>query len=128
MCLHPRPRRPGVLIVDGKPLVRGLLAALLTMEGFTPYRAGSAEDAVTVLRERAGEIDAALIDLETPGDGGLELRRRLAGLKPGLRCGLMGRMRVSDATLPEGFRHALDKPFTLAQLRACLDSLRPAGA
>jgi CheY-like chemotaxis protein len=118
------PRPPGVLVVDDEPSVRALLAAYLRFLGVTPYPAAGAVEAVAQLRSHSGEIGATLIDLNMPGLDGLETRRRLGAVKPGLRCALMSGMQPGPGGAPEGFDWVLDKPFGLAKLKACLEALR----
>ena len=82
-----RPDPPGagggrVLIVEDDATNRSLLGAALAQRGFTPFLAGSGEEALR-MAEHAG-LDLILLDLILPGIDGLETARRIRAL-PG-RC------------------------------------------
>jgi CheY-like chemotaxis protein len=122
MCTAAPPRRPGVLVVADEPCVLSVLSALLRMEGFAPLQAENAHTALAALRAHPGEIDAALIQQQTPGHDGAAACRRLREAEPGLRCWLLAP--GVGAASPGGFEGRLAKPFTLGQLRACLAEVR----
>src|SRR5438105_151965 len=64
------PDKHSVLVVEDEPNVQETLAAVLTIVGFTTYRAGNGDEALNVLeRER---VDAVSLDLRMPGPKGLE--------------------------------------------------------
>jgi CheY-like chemotaxis protein len=118
------PARPfGVLVVEDEPFILKLLAGYLKTFGVAAFGASCAGEAERLLRAHAGEIDAALIDLNLPGSDGLETRRRLDAIKPGLRFGLMSGAGLGGDAPPEGFCQSLGKPFGSRELRACLDEL-----
>jgi DNA-binding response OmpR family regulator len=120
MYACPQNRPTGLLVVHEDPRVLSVLCALLKMEGFVTTRGGNAHAAVTALREHPGQIDAALIDADTPA--GVEAWRALRTAAPWLRCWLLRR---DSGGLPgEGAEGVVAKPFTLAALRSCLDAVR----
>jgi DNA-binding NtrC family response regulator len=116
----------GVLVVEDEPVVLALISHYLRTLGVAAFGAASARDAELLLRRHPGEIDAALIDLRLPGAGGVESRKRLDAVKPGLPCCLMSGAGVSGEAAPEGFLLTLDKPFTIDELKSRLESLRAA--
>ncbi|MFO0843562.1 MAG: response regulator [Gemmataceae bacterium] len=118
------PRRlSGVLVVEDASFILDSLTLWLRRLGFTAFPARGCAEAEGLLREHAGEIDAALIDLRMPGADGLETRRRLDAVKPGLRCVLMTGAGLEADAPPEGFLLALAKPFGQDELETCLGEL-----
>ncbi|MCU1760831.1 response regulator [Pseudomonas sp. 14P_8.1_Bac3] len=66
---------PRVLIVDDDPLIRELLHAYLSQEGYDVHCAATAELAETLLASQA--VDLVMLDIRLPGKDGLTLTREL---------------------------------------------------
>lgn len=66
---------PRVLIVDDDPLIRDLLHAYLSQEGYEVHCADTAEGAEAFLARHA--VDLVLLDIRLPGKDGLTLTREL---------------------------------------------------
>ena len=66
---------PRVLIVDDDPLIRELLEAYLSQEGFEVHCAATAELAETFLASTP--VDLVMLDIRLPGKDGLTLTREL---------------------------------------------------
>ncbi|MCE1117700.1 MULTISPECIES: response regulator [Pseudomonas] len=64
-----------VLIVDDDPLIRDLLQAYLSQEGYTVHCAATAEQAEALLAEQPVEL--VMLDIRLPGKDGLTLTREL---------------------------------------------------
>jgi CheY-like chemotaxis protein len=77
-------QRPNVLIVEDERVSRRALAALMSASGYETEAAGSAEEALDVLREEGVRPDIALVDLDLPGMNGLDLIGQLTRLDPGV--------------------------------------------
>jgi PAS domain S-box-containing protein len=126
-----RSGRPGplrVLVMDDEPAVREVLVAMLRRLGCEPSATAEGEAAVAELRaaESNGGFDAAILDLTIKGGlGGVETVSRLLALRPDLPV-IASSGYAADPVLADpgrfGFRAALRKPYTLAELRACLEA------
>jgi DNA-binding response OmpR family regulator len=125
MCAFPPTRLPGLLVIHDDPRVLSVLCALVKMEGFAPHRATNAHAALACLRGGPGEIGAALIDADKTS--GAEVCELLQAAAPGLRCWVMSSTRAVHGSGVPGAEGVLPKPFTLAALRGCLESMRPPG-
>lgn len=66
---------PRVLIVDDDPLIRDLLHAYLSQEGYDVHCAATAELAETFLASQS--VDLVMLDIRLPGKDGLTLTREL---------------------------------------------------
>lgn len=66
---------PRVLIVDDDPLIRDLLQAYLSQEGYDVHCADTAEKAEALLGSQ--DVDLVLLDIRLPGKDGLTLTREL---------------------------------------------------
>ncbi|MBV7525577.1 Aerobic respiration control protein ArcA [Pseudomonas fluorescens] len=66
---------PRVLIVDDDPLIRDVLHAYLSQEGYDVHCAATAELAETFLASQS--VDLVMLDIRLPGKDGLTLTREL---------------------------------------------------
>jgi len=73
-----------VLVVDDEPGVAGTLQAYLEDEGMEVHSAGSAEEALELVR-RGVAFDVCIMDLRLPGMDGDAAIRRLHRLRPRLK-------------------------------------------
>jgi CheY-like chemotaxis protein len=80
-CPNPIADDGHVLIVEDERVSRKALALLLDACGYKTVAAGSAEEALDLLRSDAPDI--ALVDVDLPGMSGLELVERLESFRPG---------------------------------------------
>jgi len=69
-----------ILIVDDEINIRKLLRGVLADEGHDSEDAGSAEDALELLRARPDDFDAVLLDVALPGMDGLAALERIRAL------------------------------------------------
>lgn len=88
--LEPRDDVPGprtsvpalILIVDDDDPVRVMLARLLRTQGYRVLQASHAREARAVLERQ--RPDLVISDIVMPGESGIELRREIARVWPGL--------------------------------------------
>src|SRR5215510_14311389 len=71
-----------ILIVDDERNIRNNLTTVLESAGYKVDASGDGEDALTKCKER--HYDIALVDIQMPKMGGLELLRYLRTLRPNL--------------------------------------------
>ena len=115
-----------VLAVDDEPVIRRLLARILTKQG---YGVRTAENAETALAEAtANPPDLFLLDIGLPGMDGLELCRRLRAHERTSTLPIIlltGHRAVDDivAGLDAGADDFLGKPFEAAELFARMRSV-----
>lgn len=113
--------RPGgeeiVLVVEDEDAVREVVCDALRACGYAVLAAGSAEEALELLRSRAGDVHLLLTDVVMANMGGPELARRVRMTRPGVRilymsgydaAGTIRRDRARSSPVP-----FLEKPFTL---------------
>ncbi len=114
--------RGTVLVVDDEAYVRDSLAAMLEGRGFRVRAAGSLAEAMEPAR-LAG-VDTVLTDLKMPGEGGLELVRRLAAEQPRLPVVVLtayGNVRSAVECMQAGASDFLLKPTDPDELTLVLD-------
>jgi signal transduction histidine kinase len=103
-----------VLLVEDDSLVRGLSADSLQALGFTLLVAGSADDALAIVRSRH-DIGAVLSDIVMPGGkSGLDLKAELERLRPALPVLLASG--YSDALSPDVAATVIAKPYDVREV------------
>jgi CheY-like chemotaxis protein len=89
--------KPVVLVVDDEPLVRDLAIAMVEDAGFDAIGAGTADEALALLRKQA-HIDIVFTDVDMPGSmNGLALARSIHDQWPSI-----GLIVTSGRGRPEG--------------------------
>jgi len=98
-----------VLVVEDEALVRDFTCQVLTAHGYHCLEASDGDDALSVVRQRGGSINAVVTDVVMPSIGGGTLANRLGELHPGLPV-----LFTSAHTVEEVVRRGLippDAPF-----------------
>ena len=106
-----------VLVIEKDVLQRETLAMSLSLEGYRPILADSAEEAWDCLKTQA--IDLVLCSLDIQDDSGRELMPRLARWAPALPIILTAeadRTKLASAAIERGAYGALQKPVERAEL------------
>ncbi len=122
------PRGAGnVLVVEDDELVRNLVTVALKTIGYTPVIAESPAQALEVCASEAGsDIRLVLTDVVMPGMNGMELRRRICEVRPGMRVlfmsGYTSNVIVKHGILKPGV-HFIQKPFTVDELSRRIDEV-----
>ena len=114
-----------VLLVEDEPLLLKTMRRMLEQYGHRVLAASNSIDALAHATEER-DIDLVVTDLALPGMKGSELVKRLRLSRPGLRVLYTSGWdpASSGVTLArDGSEAFLSKPFTAAELEACLDGL-----
>ena len=121
---------PTILVVEDDGPLRRLLTRMLESGGYTAVSAGNASDGLTIVQDRAGALDLAIIDMMMPVMSGLDLATELLRQYPQLRLlyisGYVDSVaaKVISRCTPE---QVLLKPFTEEVLLARVELLIGSG-
>jgi signal transduction histidine kinase len=111
------PQTATILVAEDETLVRAVVLRVLRRAGYTVIEARDGEQALQMVREHKTPIDLVVSDVVMAKLGGLDLARRLATERPGLRVLLMSGYNredmLDDPSHTIGF---LQKPFTPIEL------------
>ncbi len=117
--------RGTILVVEDEEVIRRVVKTTLQLYGYTVVLAENGEEGVRTLEQRAGEIDAVLLDLVMPRMSGEEVFRKIRLVLPNVPVVLTSgysdteaQARFSGKSL-SGF---LRKPFTAAALGQAIKS------
>lgn len=108
-----------VLIVDDEPSIRRALHTTLSGLGFEIEEASGGEQAVSFVRSE--HFDAALLDINMPGIGGIEACREMRRLEPQLPILMLTIRDDADdkiEALDAGADDYITKPFHVGELMA----------
>jgi PAS domain S-box-containing protein len=108
-----------ILVVDDDDGVRTVATLSLERAGFRVVAAGDGEEGVAALRERAGEIDAVLLDMTMPRLSGAETCHLIRQMQPELPIVLTSGYTEPDAITrfaADDVAGFLQKPFSPATL------------
>lgn len=86
--------RARILVADDDPALRGLLANLLEMRGFSVTVTGDGEEALAAFKE--GSYDCVITDWMMPRRDGLELARAVKALNPLVQVIVLGSVGLRD--------------------------------
>jgi len=108
-----------VLVVEDEPMVRDLVRAILSRQGYEVLEAGRGAEALEVSERHQGPIHLLITDVVMPGMTGPELARRLTAHRPATKVLFMSGY-TDDAILHHGVLEPgtefLEKPFTAGAL------------
>ncbi|MFJ9693075.1 response regulator [Kitasatospora sp. NPDC101183] len=119
-----------VLLADDEHLIRGALAALLSLEDDIEVvaQAGSGPEALAMAQ--AHRPDIAVLDLQMPGLDGIEVATGLRRVLPDCRCMIVtghGRPGYLKRALEVGVRGFLPKTVSAADLAGIIRTVRSGG-
>jgi signal transduction histidine kinase len=113
---------PRVLLVDDDAMVRTVLRALLTRDGYTVVEAADGLDALNRV-ERGESFDLVLTDLVMPEVNGWQILRGVRRLRPGLPVVLITGWEQTDPEGDDAPDAVVTKPVTDVDLRATVASV-----
>jgi PAS domain S-box-containing protein len=115
----PRGRGETVLLVEDESAILNVGRAMLEGLGYAVLTADSPSEALRQAEARAAEISLLVTDVIMPEMNGRELSRRIAAIKPGIKClytsGYTANVIAHHGVLDEGVNF-LEKPFSLSEL------------
>lgn len=114
---------PNILVADDDRLIRTMLEAALTLNGFRVSLAKSGREAIAAAN--AQTFDAVISDIYMPDGDGLFVVRELRASQFSLPVILMtaqGELDVTVQALAEGASDVIAKPFDIAALTALLNN------
>jgi response regulator RpfG family c-di-GMP phosphodiesterase len=115
---------PQILIVDDEDMIRDLLFAALTREGYACVQAGNAADALSILN--SSSIQLALFDIMMPGKSGLDLLKEAKTLLPDLAIIMitaLSDMNTALSCIHLGAEDYIVKPFTIDRIAITVKNL-----
>jgi len=115
-----------ILLVDDEEELVSAMAERLALRGLDVDWAGTAEQAVDMVRNK--EYGVAVLDVKMPKVSGLELKKRLESIRPGLRFIFMSGHRSADVLADTNgelidSRYYLLKPFDVDSLSCKINEL-----
>ncbi|MFF8769905.1 response regulator [Kitasatospora sp. NPDC015120] len=119
-----------VLLADDEHLIRGAMAALLSLEEDIAVVAQAASGPEAVAMAQAHRPDIAVLDLQMPGLDGIEVATSLRALLPDCRCMIVtghGRPGYLKRALEVGVRGFLPKTVSAADLAGIIRTVRAGG-
>ncbi|MGW4896271.1 response regulator [Kitasatospora sp. NPDC004240] len=119
-----------VLLADDEHLIRGAMAALLSLEEDITVVAEAASGPEAVAMAKAHRPDIAVLDLQMPGLDGIEVATHLRALLPDCRSMIVtghGRPGYLKRALEVGVRGFLPKTVSAADLAGIIRTVRAGG-
>lgn len=115
----PLPSYHNILVVDDVSLVSRPMARMLSEAGYRVFEAGSADEALEILRTARRPIELVITDVVMPETNGIELMRRIAAQWPETKILFMS-AHPAEVVVREGLATPimsfLAKPFTRDEL------------
>lgn len=108
-----------VLLADDEPIVLDATAAMLEHLGYHTLQARDGLQALTLFRERAGEIDAVLLDISMPQMDGIRCFKEIRRVNPDVPVVFLtahGAENYTEQLEKAGAAAVLDKPIELMVL------------
>lgn len=111
--------KPSVLVVEDDANLRRLVVHMLANGGFETQSTGTAAEGLSLVRERQGAFDLAILDMMMPGVSGLDLATDLDREYPNLKIlymsGFVGSV-AAEVISRRSPDRVLLKPFTEQKL------------
>ena len=108
-----------ILLVEDEPAILKMIKVMLEKQGYTVFAAATADEAIKITRERAGEILLLMTDVVMPGMDGVRLSIKLRTIVPNLKClfmsGYTANVIAHHGVLDDGVNF-IQKPFSMKML------------
>ncbi len=114
-----------VLVVDDEFVLRETMEKILVSQGFNVMTAEDGASAISITKDN--DVDAALLDVKLPDINGVELLKKIKGLKPNVKVIMMTAYVVEELitrAFQEGAHSCLHKPFEINMLLKMLNELK----
>ncbi|GAB6184440.1 ATP-binding protein [Thermodesulfovibrio hydrogeniphilus] len=105
-----------VFVVEDNNETRIVTSEMLRNLGYKVYEAKDAEEALSIFKEKANEIDIILTDVVMPKMSGVELVKAIRKISPRAKVLYMSGYSQEQLNLHVGELYLLKKPFTLQEL------------
>jgi len=108
-----------ILVVDDDDIVRGLMAELLEILGYTVIQASDGDQGLQIYQDRRDQIDLVLLDMIMPRTSGEELFYKLRLINPLVKVLVSSGYSPNDEAISKILRQGarfIQKPTTLSEL------------
>ena len=106
-----------VLVAEDNPSVLKMVTNILESSGYSVLQAQDGEEAVQVFGSHREDIDLVILDAVMPRQGGLDARKRIAGMAPRVPCLISsGYSESVFSTTAEDSKTVLLKPYSPSEL------------
>src|SRR5262249_51697212 len=108
-----------VLVIDDEPIVRGIARRALERAGFEVLDAEDGDSGLAVLRQRAADLSAVLLDVNMPGLGCEQILDAIRATAPGVPVLLSSGYTETESVsrfARYGIAGFLQKPYTAQRL------------
>ncbi len=115
-----------MLVVDDEETMRRTVARMMRLLGLEPVLASDGREAIEIFRAQPERFAFVLLDLTMPHLDGEQTFTELRRLRPDVRVVLMSGFNAQEALMRfpgKGLANFLQKPFTIAALRAVLEDV-----
>ncbi len=75
----------GILLVDDEPSVLEITSEMLKILGYSVFKAENAQDAVSIYREKQGQINLVLLDMILQGTSGSQVLQMLKTINSNIK-------------------------------------------
>jgi CheY-like chemotaxis protein len=106
-----------ILLAEDEPIVRNMIRAILTAEGYFVLDVADGVQAVELSRKYPGTIHLLLTDLRMPNLGGAKAAQTITAERPGIRLLVISGHGSDDIREEMASRAFLRKPFLPEALR-----------
>ena len=114
------------MLVDDEDLVRSVAVGFLEELGWEALDANEGVTALELYRRQWRRIDVVMLDMEMPGQRGVDVLREMKRINPhvvAILCSGYVRDRTVEQLIADGFRAQLSKPYRIAELDRVLNDV-----